>query len=64
MRNSSNLQRSSRRLVHLFDFSNIVDDPIKVEEMEDHSESSERNSAFGEEASSEEDSKDISSAPD
>ena len=32
--NSSNLQRSSHRLAHQFDFSNPFDDPIGVEEVE------------------------------
>ena len=63
MRNSSNLQRSSHRLAHQFDFSSIVDDPIEVEEVDDPSEDSEQGLAFGEEALSEDDSQDISSAP-
>ena len=64
VRNSSNLRRSSRRPVHSFDFSNYVDDLIEVEEMDDPSETSDQGSTFGEEASSEDDSWDISSAPD
>ena len=35
VRNSSNLWRSSRKPSHQFDSSNIVDDPIEVEEVED-----------------------------
>ena len=62
VRNSSNLWRSLYGPTHQFDFSNTVDDPIKVKEVEDLSKSSEHGSAFGEEASREEDSKDISSA--
>ena len=62
VRNSSNLWRSLHRPAHQFNFSNTVDDPIKVEEVEDPFESGEHGSTFGEEASSEEDSKDISSA--
>ena len=63
VRNSSNLWWSSRRPAHQFDFSNTVDDPIEVEEVEDPSEDSEQGLAFGEEASSEDDSRDTSSAP-
>ena len=63
VRSSSNLRRSSHRLAHQFDFSNIVDDPIEVEEVEDPSEDSDQGLAFGEEALSEDDSQDISSAP-
>ena len=59
----SHLQRYSCRLTHHFDFSNYVDDHIDFEEMEDPSKSSDDSSAFGEEALSEKDSKDISSAP-
>ena len=62
MRTPLNLRRSSCWLVHQFEFSNTVDDPIEVEEMEDPSKSSEQESAFGEKASSEKDSRDISSA--
>ena len=64
VRNSSNLWRSSRKLAHRIDFSNIVDDPIEVEEVEDPSEDSEQGSTFGEEASSKDDSQDITSTPD
>ena len=42
---------------------NTVDDLIEVEEVEDPSEDSEQGSAFGEEASSEDDSMGTSSAP-
>ena len=51
-----------RRLAHHFDFSNTVDNLIEVEELEDPSKSSEEGSTFGEEASSEEHSRDISNA--
>ena len=57
----SNLRHPLRRINHKFYFSNTVNDPIEVEEVEDPSKSSEL--AFGEEASSEENSKNISSAP-
>ena len=63
VRTPSNLRCSLRRPIHQFEFSNTVDDPIKVEEMEDPSKSSEQD-AFGEEASSKEGSKYISSALD
>ena len=63
VRNYSNLRRLSRRPAHRFDFSNTVDDPIKVEEVEDPSEDSEQGPAYRAEASSEDDSQDISSAP-
>ena len=63
MTTPSNLQRSSSRQIHQFEFSNTIDDPIEVEEMEDPSDSiNEQESTFGEEASSEEDSKAISCA--
>ena len=63
VRTPSNLRDSLCRSVHQFEFSNTVDDLIEVEEMEDPSESSEQESTFREESSSEEDSKDISSSP-
>ena len=63
VRNSSNLRHFSRRPAHQFDFSNTVHDPIKVEEVEDPFESNEKGLNFREEASNEEDSRDISSAP-
>ena len=47
------------RLGHRFDFSNIVDDPIEIE---DPSEDSEQGSDCGEETLSEDNSQDISSA--
>ena len=62
VRNYSNLQCSLCRPVPQFDLSNTVGDPIEVEKMEDPFESGEQESAFGEEASSEEDSKDLNSA--
>ena len=62
VRNSSNLRRSSHWLIHQFDLFNTIDDPIKIEEMEDPYESRENELAFGEEASSEEDFRDISNA--
>ena len=61
VRNPSTLQRFSRRPAHQFDFSNTIDNPIEVEEVEDPSERSEDDSTFRE-ASSEEDSMDIISA--
>ena len=64
VRNSSNLRRSSRRPAYQFDFSNIVDDPIEVEEVEDPSENSEQGLAYEEEASSEDDSQHTSRALD
>ena len=65
VRNSSNLRRSSRKLAHQFDFSNTVDHPIEIKEVEDSSEDREQGwSAYGVEASSEDDSQDTSSAPD
>ena len=64
VRNSSNLRRSSRRPTHQFDFSNIVDDPIEIEKVGDPSEDSEKGSACGEKASSEDNSQDTSNAPD
>ena len=42
VRTPSNLWHYSCRPIHQFDFSNIVNDPIKVEEMEDPFESSEQ----------------------
>ena len=42
VRTPSNLRHYSRRPVHQFDFSNTVNDPIKVEEMEDPFKSSEQ----------------------
>ena len=51
VKNSSNLWRSSCIPAHQFDFSNTINDPIKVEEVEDPSESSEQGSTFGEKAS-------------
>ena len=42
VRTLSNLRRSSCQPVHQLVFSNNVDDPIKVEEMEDPYESSEQ----------------------
>ena len=63
MRTPSNLRRSSWRPVYQFEFSNTVDDPIEVEEMENPSESSEQASNFEEEVSSEEDLRDIGSVP-
>ena len=38
---------------HQFNFSNTIDDPIEIEEVEDLYEDSEQGSAYGEEASSE-----------
>ena len=64
VRNSSNVRWSSCRPTHQFVFSNTVDDPIKVEEMEDPSKDSEQRSAYGEEALNKDDYQDISSAPD
>ena len=64
MRNSSNLRWLYRRPAHQFDFSNTVDDPIEIEQVEDPSEDSVQGSAYGVEASSEDDSQDISSVPD
>ena len=64
MRNSSNLRRLSRRPAHQFDFSNTVDDPIEIEEVKYPFEDSEEGSACGEEASSEDNSQDTSSALD
>ena len=55
VRNSSNLRWSSCRLAYQFDFSNTVDDPIEIEEVED-SKDSEQGSACGEETSSEDNS--------
>ena len=52
VRNFSNLRQSSRKLAHQFDFSNIVDDPIEVKEVEDPSQDNEQGSAYGAEASS------------
>ena len=63
VRNSSNLWRSLRRLAHHFDFSNTIDDPIEIEEVEDPFEDSEQGLACGEETSSEDNSHDTSSAP-
>ena len=45
VRNSSNLQWSSLRPAHQFDFSNTIDDEIK--EVEDPSKDSEQGSAYG-----------------
>ena len=56
VRNFSNLRRSSRRPTHQFDFSNTVNDPIEIEEVEDHSEDSEQGSTCGDETSSEDNS--------
>ena len=56
VRNSSNLWQSSHRPVHRFDFSNTVDNPIEIEEVEDPFEDSEEGSACGEETSSEDNS--------
>ena len=47
----------------IFYFSNTINDPIEFEEVEEPFESSEQGSTFGEEASTEENFKDISSAP-
>ena len=63
VRNSSNLRWSSSRLAHQFNFSNTVDDPIKIEEVEDPSEDSKQGSVYGEEASSKDNSQDTSIAP-
>ena len=63
VKNSSNLRRLSRRPAHQFDFSNTIDDPIEIEEVEDPSEDSEQGSAYEEEASSEDNSQDTRSAP-
>ena len=52
------------RPTHQFEFSNTVDDPIEIKEVEDPSEDSKQGSACGEETSSEDDSQDTSSAPD
>ena len=60
--NSSNLQRLSCRPSHQFDFSNTIDDPIKVEEVEDPSKDNEQGLAYEVEDSSEDDSQNISSA--
>ena len=51
VRSSSNLQPSSCRPSHQFDFSNIVDDPIEIEEVEDPPEDNEQGSVCGEETS-------------
>ena len=59
----SNLRRSLHRSAYQFDSSNTFNDPIEVEEVEDPSHSNLQESAFGEKALSEEDSKDSSSAP-
>ena len=63
VKNFSNLRQSLRRPTNQFDFSNTVDDPIKIEEVEDPYEESEQGSACGEETSSEDSSHDTSSAP-
>ena len=63
VKNSSNLQKWSSRPSYKFDFSNIVDDPIEIEEVEDPPEDSEQWSAYREETSSEDNSQDTSSAP-
>ena len=62
VKNFSNLRRSSRIPSHQFDFSNTVDDPIEIEEVEDPSEESEKGLACGEETSSEYSSQDTSNA--
>ena len=56
VRNSSNLRCSSPIPAHQFDFSNTIDDPIEVEEVEDPFENNEPGSAFVEEDSSKGDS--------
>ena len=63
MRTSSNLRRLSRKPAHQFDFSNIVDDPIEIEEVKDPFEDSTQGLACGEENSSEDNSQDTRSAP-
>ena len=63
VRNSSNLRQLSRKPAHQFDFTNIFDDPIEIEEVEDPSENSKQGSACGEEASSQDNLQDTSSAP-
>ena len=60
VRTPSNVRCSSLRLANQFYFSNTIDNPIEVEEMEDPSESSKQESTFGKEALSEEDSSNIS----
>ena len=50
LRNPSNLRRFSRRSAHQFNFSNTVDDPKEVEEMEDPFESSKQELDFEGEA--------------
>ena len=56
VRNFSNLRWSLLIPTHQFDFSNTVNDPIEIEEVEDHSEDSEKGSACGDETSSEDNS--------
>ena len=56
VRISSNLQWLSCRLAHQFDFSNTIDDPIEIEEVEDPSKDSEQGLAYGVETSSKDDS--------
>ena len=62
MKNFSNLRRSLRIPSHQFDFSNTVDDPIEIEEVEDPSKECEKGLACGEETSSEDSSQDTSNA--
>ena len=64
VRDSSILRRLLRRLAYQFDFSDTVDDPIEVEEVEDPSGDSEQGSIYGEGALGEDDSQDISSTHD
>ena len=56
VRNSSNLRKLLCKPAHQYYFSNTVDDPIEIEEVEDPSENSEQGSACGEEASSQDNS--------
>ena len=56
LRNSSNLRRLSHRPTDQFDFFNTVEYPIEVKEVEDPSKDTEQGSAYGAEASSEDDS--------
>ena len=64
VKSSSNLRLSLHKLAHQFDFSNPVDDPIEIEEVEYPLEDSEQGLACGEETSSVDSSQDNNSALD